>query len=35
MKRDLEDEQKARKRLETNVKKFMKSRTDIMDENLM
>ncbi|XP_052105073.1 rho guanine nucleotide exchange factor 7-like isoform X7 [Mytilus californianus] len=35
MKRDLEEETKARKRLETNMKKFIKTRTDMMDENLM
>ncbi|XP_071164638.1 rho guanine nucleotide exchange factor 7-like isoform X36 [Mytilus edulis] len=35
MKRDLEEETKARKRLETNMKKFIKTRTDMLDENLM
>lgn len=35
MKRDLDEETKARKRLETNLRKFMKTRTDIMDESLM
>ena len=35
MRRDLEDEQSARKKLEGNIKKALKNRTDIVwEENL-